>query len=97
MNDLADAVQRVAESARTLVELEVELAIAELKRKAATLGIGLGLSGGALMFLWVAILFGLGSGDGRPHLCPAGLGVPPRDVRRCSCSSLSRWGPSASR
>jgi uncharacterized protein (DUF58 family) len=39
----------------------VQLAIAELKRKAATLGIGLGLSGGALMFLWVAILFGLGA------------------------------------
>ena len=61
MNDLADAVQRVAESARTLVELEVQLAIAELKRKAATLGIGLGLIGGALLFLWVAILFGLGA------------------------------------
>jgi hypothetical protein len=61
MNDLADAVQRVAESARSIVELEVQLALAELKRKAATLGIGLGLSGGALLFLWVAILFGLGA------------------------------------
>jgi hypothetical protein len=61
MNDLADAVQRVAESARSIVELEVQLAVAELKRKAATLGIGLGLSGGALLFLWVAILFGLGA------------------------------------
>jgi hypothetical protein len=61
MNDLADAVQRVAESARSLVQLELQLAIAELKRKAATLGIGLGLAGGALMVLWVSILFGLGA------------------------------------
>jgi hypothetical protein len=61
MNDLADAVQRIVESARTLVQLELQLAIAELKKKAATLGIGLGLFVGALLFLWVAILFGLGS------------------------------------
>jgi hypothetical protein len=61
MTELADAVQRVAEHARSIVELEVKLALAELKRKAATLGIGLGLSGGALLFLWVAILFGLGA------------------------------------
>jgi uncharacterized membrane protein YqjE len=59
MNDLADTVQRIAESARSIVQLELQLAIAELKRKAATLGIGIGLAGGALMFLWVAILFGL--------------------------------------
>jgi hypothetical protein len=61
MNDLADAVQRIAESARTLIQLEVQLAIAEMKRKAATLGMGLGLTGGALMVLWVSILFGLGA------------------------------------
>jgi apolipoprotein N-acyltransferase len=61
MTDIADAVQRVAESARSIVDLEVQLALAELKRKAATLGIGLGLSGGALLFLWVAILFSLGA------------------------------------
>lgn len=61
MNDLADAVQRVTDSARSIVELEIRLALAEMKRKAATLGIGLGLSGGALLFLWVAILFGLGA------------------------------------
>jgi apolipoprotein N-acyltransferase len=61
VNELADALARVAEHARSLVELEVRLALEELKRKAATLGIGLGLSGGALLFLWVAILFGLGA------------------------------------
>lgn len=61
MNDLADAAIRVAEHARSLIRLEVQLAAEELKRKAATLGIGLGLSGGALLFLWVAILFGLGA------------------------------------
>jgi hypothetical protein len=61
MTELADATRRVAEHARSLVELEVKLALEELKRKAATLGIGLGLSGGALMFLWLAILFALGA------------------------------------
>ncbi|HEY2354764.1 MAG TPA: phage holin family protein [Gaiellaceae bacterium] len=61
MNDLADATRRVADHARTLLELEVRLALEELKKKATKLGIGLGLSGGALMFLWLAILFGLGA------------------------------------
>jgi len=61
MNDLADAVQRVADSARSIVELEVRLAVEELKRKAETLGIGVGLLAGALMFLWLAILFVLGA------------------------------------
>lgn len=61
MNDLADATRRVAEHARTLLELEVKLAVEELKKKAQTLGIGLGLSGGALMFLWLAILCALGA------------------------------------
>lgn len=61
MNDLADSVTRVAEHARSLVELEIKLALAELKRKAETLGIGVGLLVGALMFLWLAILFVLGA------------------------------------
>jgi hypothetical protein len=71
MNDLADAVQRIVESARTLVQLELQLAIAELKRKAATLGIGLGMVVGALLFLWVAILFGLAAATaGRTYVMP---------------------------
>jgi hypothetical protein len=61
MNDLADATRRVAEHARTLLELELKLAVEELKRKAETLGIGVGLLAGALMFLWLAILFVLGA------------------------------------
>ena len=61
MNDLADAVQRVAESARSLVQLEVQLAIEEIKRKLAMLGIGLGLAAGAVYLLSLAILFGLGA------------------------------------
>jgi hypothetical protein len=59
VNDLADAVQRVADSARTLVQLELQLAIAEIKRKLAELGIGIGLAAGAVLFLVLAILWGL--------------------------------------
>lgn len=59
MNDLADAVQRVAESARTLVQLELQLAIEEIKRKLAMLGIGLGLATFAVYFVSLAVLFGL--------------------------------------
>ncbi len=61
MNDLADSVQRVAESARSIVELEIKLALAELKRKAETLGIGVGLLAAALVFLSLAVLFALGA------------------------------------
>ena len=59
MNDLAEAVQRVADSARSLVQLELQLAIAEVKRKLSELGIGIGLAVGALLFLVLAILWGL--------------------------------------
>jgi hypothetical protein len=61
MTELADAVQRVAESARSLVQLELQLAIQEVKRKLAMLGIGLGLTAGAVYFLSLAILFALGA------------------------------------
>ncbi len=61
MNDLTEATRRVAEHARTLLELELKLAVEELKRKAEKLGIGVGLLVGALMFLWLAILFVLGA------------------------------------
>lgn len=59
MNDLADAVQRVAESARTLIQLELQLAIEEVKRKLAMLGIGLGLAAFAAYFVSLAVLLGL--------------------------------------
>jgi len=61
MTELAEAVQRVAESARTLVQLELQLAIEEIKRKLQMLGIGLGLAAGAVYLLSLAILFALGA------------------------------------
>lgn len=46
----------VADRARGLVKLELELAALELKRKVASLGVGIGLAVGAAIFA----LFGLG-------------------------------------
>src|SRR6185437_5091251 len=59
MNGLADATRRVAEPARSLVQLEVQLAMTEMKRKIAALGIGIGLALGALLFTGLAFLFAL--------------------------------------
>jgi hypothetical protein len=59
MNTLTDAVGRVAESARSLVELEVQAALSEMRKKAATLGIGAGLMFIALLLLGLSITFGL--------------------------------------
>ena len=59
MNGLADATRRVAEHARSLVQLEVQLAMTEMKRKIAALGIGIGLAVGALLFMGLAVLFAL--------------------------------------
>jgi membrane protein implicated in regulation of membrane protease activity len=49
----------VAEHAREFVRLEIELATAELKKKAAALGTGLGLMGGAAVLAFLALTFGL--------------------------------------
>jgi len=54
---LSGATKRVADHARSFVELEVQLATAELKRKAAALGVGIGLTGGALLFGFLALCF----------------------------------------
>jgi hypothetical protein len=71
MNELADAMRRVAEHARSLFQLEIQLAMTEMKRKMATLGIGLGLTVGALLFLWMSILFGLAAMTaGLTHVLP---------------------------
>jgi hypothetical protein len=59
MNGLSDAAQRVADHARSFVELELELAKAELKRKATALGTGVGLMVGAAVLAFLAIVFGL--------------------------------------
>lgn len=56
---LSGATKRVAEHARSFVELEVQLALAELKKKAAALGTGIGLLIGAAVFAFLALCFGL--------------------------------------
>lgn len=56
---LSGATRRVAEHAREFVRLEIELATAELKKKAAALGTGLGLMGGAAVLAFLALTFGL--------------------------------------
>jgi uncharacterized membrane protein YqjE len=59
MSSLADATRRVAEHARSLVQLEVQLAMTEMKRKIAALGIGIGLAVLALVLMGLATLFAL--------------------------------------
>ena len=56
---LSGATRRVAEHAREFVRLEVELATAELKRKAASLGVGIGLTAGAAIIAFLALCFAL--------------------------------------
>jgi Putative Actinobacterial Holin-X, holin superfamily III len=53
---LTRAAEQVAEHAKRVVKLEIELAIVELKRKLATLGVGIGL----LVSAGLLGLFGLG-------------------------------------
>ena len=53
---LTRAAEQVAEHAKRVVKLEIELAIVELKRKMATLGVGIGL----LVSAGLLGLFGLG-------------------------------------
>ena len=56
---LGAAASRVAEHARALVRLELELASLELKKKVAALGVGIGLGVGAAIFgvLFLGFLF----------------------------------------
>ena len=49
------AAGRVAEHARRLVQLEIELAKSEIKRKAASMGVGIGLGVGAALFLFLGL------------------------------------------
>lgn len=46
---------RVAEHARRLVQLEIELAKSEVKRKAAAMGVGIGLGVGAALFVFLGV------------------------------------------
>src|SRR5262245_21233473 len=59
MNGLSGAAQRVADHARSFVELEVQLATAELKKKAQAVGTGIGLMVGAALLAFLALVFGL--------------------------------------
>jgi hypothetical protein len=56
---LSGATKRVADHARSFVRLELQLAAAELKRRAAALGIGIALAGAAAVLALTAFLFGL--------------------------------------
>jgi hypothetical protein len=56
---LSGATRRVADHARSFVQLELQLATAELKRKIAALGVGIGLAGGAAICALLALCFGL--------------------------------------
>jgi Putative Actinobacterial Holin-X, holin superfamily III len=56
---LSGATKRVADHARSIVQLEIQLAATELKRKVAALAIGIGLAIGAAVLGLLALLFGL--------------------------------------
>lgn len=56
---LSGATRRVAEHARSIVRLELQLATEELKSKLQTLGTGLGFSFGAAVLAFLALSFAL--------------------------------------
>ena len=56
---LSGATKRVAEHARAIVRLELQLAAAEVKKKLAQLGAGLGVTLTAAVLAFLALCFGL--------------------------------------
>jgi len=56
---LGGAAKLVADRARSLVRLELQLAATELRQKLAAIGIGIGLVTGAVLFGFFALAFGL--------------------------------------
>ena len=56
---LSGATKRVADHARSIIQLEIQLATAELKRKAAALGAGIGVLAGAALFAFFTLSFAL--------------------------------------
>jgi membrane protein implicated in regulation of membrane protease activity len=56
---LGGAAKLVADRARSLVRLELQLAAAELKQKVTTIGIGIGLVVGAVLLGFFALAFAL--------------------------------------
>ena len=53
------AAKVVADKARSIVQLELALAAAELKKKLFALGVGIALLAGAALFAIFAVIFGL--------------------------------------
>lgn len=56
---LSGATRRVADHARSFVQLELQLAAAEVKRKLVALGAGIGLTASAVLLASFAVAFGL--------------------------------------
>src|SRR6187551_2275332 len=54
---VGDAVHEVTERAKSLVRLEVELALVELRRKGATVGLAVGLVVAAALLAFYAVAF----------------------------------------
>jgi hypothetical protein len=59
---LSDATKRVADHARSIVQLELRLAVTEMKRKAVALAGGIGLTLTAGLFGLFGLMFGLAAG-----------------------------------
>lgn len=57
MNGLSTAARRVSEHAKSIVQLELRLAAAEVKRKVVALAAGIGLALGAAVFGLLAVVF----------------------------------------
>jgi membrane protein implicated in regulation of membrane protease activity len=56
---LSGAARRVADHARSFVKLEIELAVAEVRRKVAALAVGIALTAAAAVLGLFALAFGL--------------------------------------
>ncbi|HEY3962503.1 MAG TPA: phage holin family protein [Gaiellaceae bacterium] len=56
---IGGAARRVADSARSLIRLELQLAALELKKKVIALGVGIGLAAAALVFGVLMVIFAL--------------------------------------
>lgn len=59
---LSDATRRVADHARSLVQLELKLAAAEMKRKLVALGAGIGLTLTAALLGFFVLAVGIAAG-----------------------------------
>jgi len=57
MNGLSGAAKRVGDHARSIVQLELQLAAAEVKRKVVALAAGIGLVAAAAVLVLLALVF----------------------------------------